>query len=383
MKQREIYRKNKTKFGIKKEITHEDIHKMKQISKRRLINDRDCFKTEIKSAKKQLEELKTIYNPETMTKVQQKREEELRSTIYHISKFLHNRKDNIQESTVILYEQIYANVNEIYTKLVTEINEKRDDIMERINLRLADCDYRQKKMLNDKIQEQEGILRNLHAFTYDMQRVKENYEIIRKKINSLYEEDYDLEQKIKDENNRYNQIYFLLKQMKEETMIKKNEVKLNKHIQKMENGLMKGESMTISSKFNKSRPKTSIPNIDTETCTTNYYLKTDPMEKNCIQILQKQLKEINEKKRNILRVYDRKIPQNELYTILTDMIDKKKFEINTSQPVNKQIKELPLQNHDFRKQFMNNFLNDPYLINILNDEKYPVITIFNQKLLSR
>jgi len=94
-------------------------------------------------------------------------------------------------------------------------NEKKKlEILQRIQIRLNECDNRQRKLLEKKIAEQETILRNLHTFTYEMQRVRENYGIIRNKISNLSEKNFELEQRIKIEDQKYDKIYSLLREYK-------------------------------------------------------------------------------------------------------------------------------------------------------------------------
>ena len=69
-------------------------------------------------------------------------------------------------------------------------------------------------MLEKKIAEQETILRNLHTFTYEMQRVRENYGIIKNKISNLSEKFFELEQRIKLEDQKYDKMYSLLREYK-------------------------------------------------------------------------------------------------------------------------------------------------------------------------
>ena len=47
-----------------------------------------------------------------------------------------------------------------------------------------------------------------------MQRVRENYGIIRNKISNLSEKNFELEQRIKIEDQKYDKIYSLLREYK-------------------------------------------------------------------------------------------------------------------------------------------------------------------------
>ena len=131
-----------------------------------------------------------------------------------MSKALQSKSQNLEEETVKLYEEILINIKKIFEKVSKEIEEKKIEILQRIQIRLNECDNRQRKLLEKKIAEQETILRNLHTFTYEMQRVRENYGIIRNKISNLSEKNFELEQRIKVEDQKYDKIYSLLENIK-------------------------------------------------------------------------------------------------------------------------------------------------------------------------
>ena len=131
-----------------------------------------------------------------------------------MSKALQSKSKSIEEETMKLYEEILLNIKKIFEKISKEIEEKKLEILQRIQIRLNECDNRQRKLLEKKIAEQETILRNLHTFTYEMQRVRENYGIIRNKISNLSEKNFELEQRIKVEDQKYDKIYSLLREYK-------------------------------------------------------------------------------------------------------------------------------------------------------------------------
>ena len=198
----------------KKQVSFGEFQRIKALDKKKLISTRDANKAKIKDTDTQYKNNKIVYEPEIMNKIAVLREKELRTTIYHMSKALQSKSQNLEEETLKLYEEILINIKKIFEKVSKEIEEKKIEILQRIQIRLNECDNRQRKLLEKKIAEQETILRNLHTFTYEMQRVRENYGIIKNKISNLSERNFELEQRIKLEDQKYDKIYSLLREYK-------------------------------------------------------------------------------------------------------------------------------------------------------------------------
>ena len=198
----------------KKQVSFAEFQRVKALDKKKLISTRDATKNKIKETDNQYKNNQIVYEPEIMNKIALLREKELRTTIYHMSKALQSKSKSLEEETMKLYEEILLNIKKIFEKVSKEIEEKKLEILQRIQIRLNECDNRQRKLLEKKIAEQETILRNLHTFTYEMQRVRENYGIIRNKISNLSEKNFELEQRIKVEDQKYDKIYSLLREYK-------------------------------------------------------------------------------------------------------------------------------------------------------------------------
>ena len=200
--------------GYKKQVSFLEFQRVKSLDKKKLFSTRDATKNKIKETDNQYKNNQIVYEPDIMNKIALLREKELRTTIYHMSKALQSKSKSLEEETMKLYEEILLNIKKIFEKVSKEIEEKKLEILQRIQIRLNECDNRQRKLLEKKIAEQETILRNLHTFTYEMQRVRENYGIIRNKISNLSEKNFELEQRIKVEDQKYDKIYSLLREYK-------------------------------------------------------------------------------------------------------------------------------------------------------------------------
>lgn len=404
--------------GYTKKISYNEFQKIKALDKKKLINTRDTLKNRIKVKEIEYFNNKTVYDPKIMDKIAEKREIELRTTIFHMSNALHNRHKNLKEESQILYQEVLKNIKIIYEKVLNDILEKKNNIRQRINLRLIDCDYRQKKLLDEKIQEQEMILRNLHSFTYEMQRVKENYEILRDKIDNINDKNFDLEQKIRLEINRYNQINSLLKEYKVRinNMVKainrfreREKQNLNLENEKISNEKNNVSNLRIKTALeteytyqkNSKRNSSAFPQLTT----TNEFKTTENINEddfdneefninnndydqiikikkrlnsaqNSALILNKRLNKINTKTTYYNNLIHSQIPDNKIYKVIKRILDSKrnnkKYKIVSginNNLLNENMKNLPIQNKEFRKEFMKSLFEDRELLSILDEKE--------------
>ena len=366
----------------KKQVSFGEFQRIKALDKKKLISTRDATKAKIKDTETQYKNNKIVYEPEIMNKIAVLREKELRTTIYHMSKALQSKSQNLEEETLKLYEEILINIKKIFEKVSKEIDDKKLEILQRIQIRLNECDNRQRKLLEKKIAEQETILRNLHTFTYEMQRVRENYGIIKNKISNLSEKNFELEQRIKIEDQKYDKIYSLLREYKvrinniAHTIEKYKKEEKGEKEEKEEN-----EKVEDIQKENKLELKNLIlNNIETEytnnkVTTTNNNNKNKSLRPNSVKesmafnLMNKSIKQFNNKINFYENLNYQEIPDNKLYNCLIKIIDtmknSKDYKIvsgvnNTL--LSNNMKILPLQNKEFRKDFMDKLFNNYELL---------------------
>ena len=101
-----------------------------------------------------------------------------------------------------LEEQIMDNIQTLEEQSKQDIREKKKDMETRIKLRLIDSEINYNRELDKKVKEQQEILKALHEFTTDMQKITNNYNSIKDKAeyylkeNTMYKiEINDLEDK--------------------------------------------------------------------------------------------------------------------------------------------------------------------------------------------
>ena len=216
-----IFKKNSNLLLNNKPIYEDPRYKeFEGISLDKFKAEKEKSQREYTQLKKELEILKEEYEK---TKLRTKeREKELRG---HINNLLIKYRTKDPESNIKnineLGGQIISNIKTLEEQTKLDIKEKKKDMETRIKLRLVDSEINYNRELDKKVKEQQEILKSLHEFTQDMNRIKDNYNSIREKAdNYLKENDFykneikkyeekndELKEeimKLKHENNKIN-----------------------------------------------------------------------------------------------------------------------------------------------------------------------------------
>ena len=216
-----IFKKNSNLLLNNKPIYEDPRYKeFEGISLDKFKAEKEKSQREYTQLKKELEILKEEYEK---TKLRTKeREKELRG---HIINLLIKYRTKDPESNIKnineLGGQIISNIKTLEEQTKLDIKEKKKDMETRIKLRLVDSEINYNRELDKKVKEQQEILKSLHEFTQDMNRIKDNYNSIREKAdNYLKENDFykneikkyeekndELKEeimKLKHENNKIN-----------------------------------------------------------------------------------------------------------------------------------------------------------------------------------
>ena len=212
-----------------------------------------------------------------------------------------------------------------------------------------------------------------------MQRVRENYGIIKNKISNLSERNFELEQRIKLEDQKYDKIYSLLREYK----VRINNIAhtIEKYKKEEKGEKEENEKVEDIQKENKLELKNLIlNNIETEytnnkVTTTNNNNKNKSLRPNSVKesmafnLMNKSIKQFNNKINFYENLNYQEIPDNKLYNCLIKIIDtmknSKDYKIvsgvnNTL--LSNNMKILPLQNKEFRKDFMDKLFNNYELL---------------------
>jgi uncharacterized protein YlxP (DUF503 family) len=152
------------------------------------------------------------------------REKELRNAVFSLQKEIRRKRQRSKEELESLYKSVLTEIQNIYEKTTAEIDQRKSDLMDRIMLSIANCDYKQAQLLEMKIKEQEELFRNLHMFTFEMQQVRDNFENSLKKIQILSDNNYDLKKSIFQEKLKFQHITSLMKEFKMRTNFMANKI---------------------------------------------------------------------------------------------------------------------------------------------------------------
>ena len=131
-----------------------------------------------------------------------------------------NHKENINS----IFNQIMQNISLISEKSKTDITAKKKDIENRVNIRLMDSEFKHKTELKEAIKEQENFLRNVNSMTQEMNKIKDNFDAIKKKINFFFTKNDELKRMIAVEQEKYKVLERYLYTYKRVTRLMKNKM---------------------------------------------------------------------------------------------------------------------------------------------------------------
>jgi hypothetical protein len=418
--------------GKEKKIRFDEFMMVKGLDKQKLQASKDSM---IQMMKRKIEFYKTqdeVYNMDILNRISLDREKELRNAVFSLQKEIRRKRQRSKEELESLYRSVLIEIQNIYDKTTAEIDQRKSDLMDRIMLSIANCDYKQAQLLEMKIKEQEELFRNLHMFTFEMQQVRDNFENSLKKIQILSDNNYDLKKSIFQEKLKFQHITSLMKEFKMRTNFMANKInnyKATTHFLENNNNEQRLNwsskkktyiDANVNNNLNKRPFSSAYTNNKARTLTfgTNYtqnntnprmfsennlkrssvadsnilYNKTDreedkrkdlklsvlnneiismtegnitnikrkkDYEKNIINVLQKDIEIWKNKIVNIVNKYKDNIPDNEIYSSLTKIVEalrldksNKFFGQNNNNVINTSMMALPVQNKQFRKIFL-------------------------------
>jgi hypothetical protein len=386
--------------GKEKRVKFEEFMYVKNLDKQKLQATKDSM---IQMMKRKIEFHKNqneVYNMNILNKIAVEREDELRNTVYNLQNEIRKKRKREKSEIEDLYKIILEEINKIYIKISEEIDSRKSELMDRIMLSIANCDYKQNLLLENKIKEQEEFFRNLHMFTFEMQQIRDNFNESVKKIKNFSENNYDLKKNIIHEKLKFYHITTLMKEFK-----KRNNFMLNKISEYKTITHKSSEKIIPQKKFKKNnlvidtnstyyKTKNNKTETNEEFIKDKIIFKKRDYEMNIINILKKDIEIWKSKLINLIKKSKEVIPDNKIYFSLIDIINvlKKdktnKFfgETENNKDTIDGMVALPVQNKQFRKLFLellfrnknifeairkgqNNDLDKYFLRNIFGAEK--------------
>lgn len=201
--------------------------------------DRDRVILSINEAKKVFKQLKDDYD-HYFNKTSN-RENQIRDHISNLD-YVHAEDANIIKQDVEdLLNNVLINVDKIKQKVNYDLDEKRKDIENRINIRLIDSEYVHKVLLDKKIQEQEYFMKTLHSFTTELLKIKNNYKNSKDQIVSIVMNNDVLIDNIKKNKKIYSKLINEMKNLKTVIFKLKNEIFLCYKLKNEEHNLEEKE----------------------------------------------------------------------------------------------------------------------------------------------
>ena len=161
--------------GFEKRIPFDEFMMVKNLDRQKLQASKDSM---IQMMKRKVEFYKNqddVYDMPILNKISFERENELRKAVWDLQKEMRRERERSDEELTLLSEHLLIEIKRINEKIIKEIDQRKSELMDRIMLSVANCDYKQALVLEAKIREQEDLFRYLHMFTYEMQIIKENY----------------------------------------------------------------------------------------------------------------------------------------------------------------------------------------------------------------
>lgn len=345
----------------------------------------------------------------------QDRENELRAHINNLLLKYRTRdpKQNL-ENIKQLNEEILQNIKTLEAQSKQDIKEKKRDMETRIKLRLVDSEINYNRELEKKIKDQQGILRTLHEFTQDMQKIKNNYTSIKEKVdfyineNTLYRSEINaLEFKNEDLKTEIMRLKHLNNKLSIKIMSKKDKEGIDKQNNMISNVNAKAKEKFENDQKTKFRNKikkqfedksedqqmslSPIPNssnisIDKiiELLTNEDFVNKHYRECSVISSLLNIYEKTNQKIKNLNNEYNNLMDRHPLYERLVEIIQNlKNKEVNNKlKSVNKLSKRVInelLGNYiitmkkEQRKELIEAIVNDPHINQLIYDEKLPNI----------
>ena len=210
--------------------------------------DKDKLQNKILEAKKITEQLKEDYG-HYFDKTSN-RESQIRK---HIDNLDYVHAENIEKTkneVASLIEDVNNNILMIEQKKINDVEEKKKDIENRINIRLMDSEYNHRVFLEKKIKEQESFMRTLHSFTTEIQKIQLNYKESKNQNISLTVNIELIEENIKKNKNITDKLLKEMANLKSVIFSIKNEIYLVYKLKNEEN-MLKDRQEVFQQKLDK------------------------------------------------------------------------------------------------------------------------------------
>ena len=244
--------------GKETKVKFDEFMMVKGLDKQKLQASKDSMIQMMKRKKEFHKNQNDVYNMDILNNISINREEELRSAIISLQKEIRRKRMRSRDELEFLYNTILVEIKNIEEKATNEIEERKSELMDRIMLSIANCDYKQAQLLELKIKEQEDLFRHLHMFTFEMQQIRDNFDECLRRIKFLNESNYELKKNIFQEKLKFQHITSLMKEFKIRTNFMANKINNYRMITHRYEENIKNQINTEANKIRKKNIKLDI-----------------------------------------------------------------------------------------------------------------------------
>ena len=108
------------------------------------------------------------YNMGILNKISIDREIELRKAVVSLQKELRRKRIRSREEIELLYSNILKEIKRIYESTTNEIDQRKSELMDRIMLSIANCDYKHAQLLELKLKLMQFHLKNIKNYFHNL-----------------------------------------------------------------------------------------------------------------------------------------------------------------------------------------------------------------------
>jgi hypothetical protein len=389
--------------------------------KAKILAEQEIYMVQLKKAETELTNLK--HDIESYVVKFKNREIELRNHIANLSTKLRNRDvDTLKNNMCELKQQIITTLNEIQEKSRAELIDKKKELQLRTKLRLSDSEYRHNYKLSEKAKEQVDVLNSLSEHTLELQRIRDNYEVVKQKVDDFTKSNTNYRFQIQDLEMKISKTKIDITNFKKFSIHLRSKIDGRKFVNRKSSSIIKNQiinSPSVKDQACKSSEEISMNTFnmensnDSSNCNIDYRTNRGASQFKYELELNSVIKKLNDQEflnknpraagvmSSLANKYEnskirynklkKEVSENQLNSDLHlkvyDIIKNMKIDdLNTSNPLIKSksqgstIKYDVYMNKEQRLNFTNYLVNDPVIFDIMKNNKLQNFAMVERKI---
>ena len=248
-------------------VPYEEYLSLKTMNREKMKTLKDSLIQIIKT-KKEIYIQQNSYDIESLKKISIERENEFRNIIFDLQKQIRREKNIYSQDIYNFYKYLISAIKNIFESANKEIEDRVKNINKHIDINLENCDYKQNKMLEKKIKENEEYFSYMRSVTYQMKKIMDNFDATNKKILEFQEINYNYNKKLLKEEIKNEYIIHLMKKFKikinkTQKLLSEFKTNLNANTLPNQTNIPKFKTNFLSKYNNKNSP-TNLKSISTQ-----------------------------------------------------------------------------------------------------------------------